>query len=91
MKPGNEIPNAAAVLDALKPSCSYPFKYLCGCGVAFKLIQALALSEPMRSKLGEDAPKHLLDYLQYVRWRLLQTSFRLSMKTVLWLNGIGAY
>jgi len=34
--------------------------------VAFKLIQALALSEPMRSKLGEDAPKHLLDYLQYV-------------------------
>jgi single-stranded-DNA-specific exonuclease len=65
-EPGNEIPNAAAVLDALKPSCSYPFKYLCGCGVAFKLIQALALSEPMRSKLGEDAPKHLLDYLQYV-------------------------
>ena len=65
-EPGNEIPNAAAVLDALKPSCSYPFKYLCGCGVAFKLIQALAASEPIRSKLGEDAPKHLLDYLQYV-------------------------
>ena len=65
-EPGNEIPNAAAVLDALKPSCSYPFKYLCGCGVAFKLIQALAASEPIRSKLGEDAPKRLLDYLQYV-------------------------
>jgi len=65
-EPGNEIPNAAAVLDALKPSCSYPFKYLCGCGVAFKLIQALVASEPIRSKLGEDAPKRLLDYLQYV-------------------------
>ena len=65
-EPGNEIPNAIAVLDALKPSCSYPFKYLCGCGVAFKLIQALAVSEPIRSKLGEDAPKRLLDYLQYV-------------------------
>lgn len=65
-EPGNEIPNAAAVLDALKPSCSYPFKYLCGCGVAFKLIQGLAASEPIRSKLGEDAPKRLLDYLQYV-------------------------
>ncbi|MGD1044523.1 MAG: single-stranded-DNA-specific exonuclease RecJ [Bacteroidota bacterium] len=65
-EPGNEIPNATAVLDALKPSCSYPFKYLCGCGVAFKLIQALAASEPIRSKLGEDAPKRLLDYLQYV-------------------------
>ncbi|RPI03162.1 MAG: single-stranded-DNA-specific exonuclease RecJ [Ignavibacteriae bacterium] len=65
-EPGNEIPNAAAVLDALKPSCAYPFKYLCGCGVAFKLIQALAASEPIRSILGEDAPKRLLDYLQYV-------------------------
>jgi len=65
-EPGNEIPNASAVLDALKPSCSYPFKYLCGCGVAFKLIQGLAASEPIRNKLGEDAPKRLLDYLQYV-------------------------
>lgn len=65
-EPGNEIPTAAAVLDPLKASCSYPNKYLCGCGVAFKLIQALALSEPIRSKLGEDAPKRLLDYLQYV-------------------------
>ena len=65
-EPGNEIPNAAAVLDALVPSCSYPFKYLCGCGVAFKFIQALAGSEPIRSTLGEDAPKRLLDYLQYV-------------------------
>jgi single-stranded-DNA-specific exonuclease len=65
-EPGSEIPNASAVLDTLKPSCKYPFKFLCGCGVAFKLIQALALSEPIRSKLGEDGPKRLLDYLQYV-------------------------
>jgi len=65
-EPGKEIPHANAVLDALQPLCPYPFKYLCGCGVAFKLIQALAGSEPIRSKLGEDAPKRLLDYLQYV-------------------------
>jgi len=65
-EPGNEIPNAIAVLDALQPSCPYPFKYLCGCGVAFKLIQALTTSEPIRSKLGDDGPKRLLDYLQYV-------------------------
>jgi single-stranded-DNA-specific exonuclease len=65
-EPGNEIPNGVAVLDALLPSCPYPFKYLCGCGVAFKLIQALVTSEPIRSKLGEEAPKRLLDYLQYV-------------------------
>lgn len=65
-EPGSEIPDASAVLDTLKPSCKYPFKFLCGCGVAFKLIQALTLTEPIRSKLGEDAPKRLLDYLQYV-------------------------
>ncbi len=65
-EPGTEIPNASSVLDPLKSSCSYPFKFLCGCGVAFKLIQALAASEPIKSKLGEEAPKHLLDYLQYV-------------------------
>jgi single-stranded-DNA-specific exonuclease len=65
-EPGNEIPDGVAVLDALLPSCPYPFKYLCGCGVAFKLIQALVTSEPIRSKLGEEAPKRLLDYLQYV-------------------------
>jgi single-stranded-DNA-specific exonuclease len=41
-EPGETIPNAYAVLDPLKPNCNYPFKYLCGCGVGFKLIQALA-------------------------------------------------
>jgi len=65
-EPGSEIPDASAVLDTFKPLCKYPFKFLCGCGVAFKLIQALTLTEPIRSKLGEDAPKRLLDYLQYV-------------------------
>ena len=65
-EPGDEIPNAAAVLDALQPSCSYPFKYLCGCGVTFKLIQALATTSPVRNKFGGDIQKHLLDYLQYV-------------------------
>ena len=41
-EPTEEIPKAAAVLDPLKPSCRYPFKYLCGCGVGFKLLQAVA-------------------------------------------------
>ena len=39
--PGEIIPNAAAVLDPKQPNCSYPFKDLCGCGIGFKLIQAL--------------------------------------------------
>ncbi len=41
-EPGEEIPKALAVLDPLKPNCPYPFKYLCGCGVGFKLLQAVA-------------------------------------------------
>lgn len=41
-EPTEEIPKAVAVLDPLKPNCRYPFKYLCGCGVGFKLLQAVA-------------------------------------------------
>ncbi len=37
-----EIPNALAILDPVKPGCDYPFKGLAACGVAFKLLQALA-------------------------------------------------
>ncbi len=39
--PGNKIPDAIAVLDPKQPDCNYPYKELCGCGVGFKLIQAL--------------------------------------------------
>lgn len=41
-RPGNEIPRAIAVLDPKRDDCEYPYKELCGCGVGFKLIQALA-------------------------------------------------
>lgn len=40
--PGDEIPKAVAVLNPKQVDCDYPFKELCGCGVGFKLIQALA-------------------------------------------------
>jgi single-stranded-DNA-specific exonuclease len=40
-QPKEDIPKAFAVLDPLKPGCSYPFKYLSGAGVAFKLAQGL--------------------------------------------------
>ncbi len=44
-EPIDQIPNAVAVLDPIKPGCNYPFKYLCGCGVAFKLVQAICKSQ----------------------------------------------
>ncbi|MDF2156662.1 single-stranded-DNA-specific exonuclease RecJ [Algoriphagus sp. CAU 1675] len=40
--PGEELPNAIAVLDAKREDCNYPYKELSGCGVGFKLIQAVA-------------------------------------------------
>jgi single-stranded-DNA-specific exonuclease len=39
--PDDELPPATAVLDTKQPGCFYPYKELCGCGVGFKLIQAL--------------------------------------------------
>ena len=44
-KPGKKIPLAIAVLNPLRKDCNYPFKFLCGCGIGFKLIQALSVSQ----------------------------------------------
>ena len=41
-QPKDELPNAFAVLDPLKPQCNYPFDYLSGAGVAFKLAQGIS-------------------------------------------------
>ena len=54
--PGPEIPKAVAILNPKQLDCSYPYKDLCGCGVGFKLMMALAL----HYKLPESS------YLQYI-------------------------
>lgn len=40
--PDKEIPKAVAILNPKQKDCSYPYKELCGCGVGFKLMSALA-------------------------------------------------
>jgi single-stranded-DNA-specific exonuclease len=41
-RPGKELPKAVAILDPKRDDCFYPYNELCGCGIGFKLIQALA-------------------------------------------------
>lgn len=41
--PGQEIPDATAVLDPKQSDCSYPYKELSGCGVGFKFMHAYSL------------------------------------------------
>ena len=40
-RPGETLPEAVAVLDPKRDDCDYPYDELCGCGIGFKLIQAL--------------------------------------------------
>jgi single-stranded-DNA-specific exonuclease len=38
--PGDKLPKAYGVINPKQSDCNYPFKELCGCGIAFKLITA---------------------------------------------------
>lgn len=47
--PDEALPEAVAILDPQRPDCSYPYKFLSGCGVGFKLIQALSTKKHIPS------------------------------------------
>jgi len=46
---GEALPDTPYIINAKRPDSAYPYRYLAGCGVAFKLIHALSsLAEAMR-------------------------------------------
>lgn len=50
--PGDEIPDAIAVLDPKRVDCSYPYEELSGCGIGFKIIQAFIQKNEMDIQLA---------------------------------------
>ena len=54
--PGEELPNAVAVLDPKQADCDYPYKELTGCGIGFKLVEAFCTAYDLDDK----------EYLQYL-------------------------
>ncbi|MFH0989082.1 MAG: single-stranded-DNA-specific exonuclease RecJ [bacterium] len=63
-EPGDKIPDAYAVLDTFMPGCRYPFKYLCGCAVAFKLIQGI--TKTLFDIENDEVKQSLYSYLDFV-------------------------
>jgi len=78
-KPGEKIPDAVAVLNAKRTDCNYPFDELCGCGVGFKLIQAL----------GTNRNQTITDFLPYLD--LVATAIAADIVPMVGENRVLAY
>lgn len=77
--PDDELPAAVAILNPKQKDCNYPYKELCGCGVGFKLISALA----PQFGLGDE---HVYDSLD-----LVATAIAADIVTITGENRILAY
>lgn len=56
------VPKCVAVVNPNQQGCAYPFKQLCGAGVAFKIAQSL-----MQRRLAEkDLPRLMLSFMKVV-------------------------
>ena len=55
------IPEADSVIDPKQEGCAYPFKELCGAGVAFQLVSALY----DRFRIPEEKKENLLQYVGF--------------------------
>ncbi len=78
-RPGKEIPKAFAVLDPKRSDCKYPYDELSGCGVGFKLIQAL----------GTNRNQTINDFIPYLD--LVATSIAADIVPITGENRILAY
>jgi len=61
--PDDILPNAYAVLDPKRKDCTYPYKELSGCGVGFKLVQAIAQNQVVTSETIKDICRQYIDLL----------------------------
>ncbi len=77
--PDKRLPDAVAILNAKQVDCNYPYKELCGCGVGFKLMQAIA----EKLQLPENS------YLQYLD--LVATAIAADIVPITGENRVLAY
>ncbi len=96
--PGEQLPDAYAILNPKKETCNYPYKELCGCGIGYKLIQAFSIHQGH----GSEDTKEFLDFvviaigadivpltgenrtLAYFGLKQINTSPRLGIETLLY-------
>ena len=78
-RPGENLPEAIAVLDPKREDCTYPYDELCGCGVGFKLVQAL----------GETYSETIADLMPYLD--LVATAIAADIVPITHENRVLAY